>query len=104
MSAFADPDRFLKDTYESARTGVDRCVGEAADYAQREPAKALLSALAAGYVLRMLPVGGLVRMLISLLSLLVKPAVLCYGGAKLWKEFQGSSSPASRRTAPNGAQ
>jgi len=74
---------------------MDRCMGDAVSYTQREPEKALLSALAAGYVLRLLPLAGIVKMFIRLSLALLKPAAFIYGGAKLWQKAQnGAPSPA----------
>jgi len=91
MSALREPDRFVQETVAAARTSLDRCRSDLSAYAQLEPEKALLSALAAGYVLRMLPVAGIVRLLVRLVLGLFKPAALVYGGAKVWEKVRNDA-------------
>ena len=69
---------------------MDRCLSDVTAFARRQPEKALLSALAAGYVLRMLPLMGLARFFIRFALCLLKPAAFIYGGAKLWEKVQNS--------------
>ena len=99
-SALREPDRTLQETAAAARARLDQCVGEAASYARQQPEKALLSALAVGYVLRLLPVMGIARMFLRLALALLKPAALLYGGAKLWQQVQPSGSPRLTQKSP----
>jgi hypothetical protein len=91
------PDRFVQETLAEARAQMDRCVTDITSYAQRSPEKALLSALAGGYLLRMLPVtrilGGAIRLGLTLL----KPAAFIYGAAKVWQKAQGVVAPRTKR-------
>jgi hypothetical protein len=54
-------------------------------YVREEPLKAVAYAAAAGYVLRILPVGAIVRSLIRVVLFAVKPAALVYGAAKAYE-------------------
>ncbi len=54
-------------------------------YVREEPLKAVAYAAAAGYVLRILPVGAMVRSLIRVVLFAVKPAALVYGAAKAYE-------------------
>ena len=85
----AQPDRFVQETVAAARAQMERCVTDVTSFAQRSPEKALLSALAGGYVLRMVPVTSILSGVIRLALVLLKPAVLIYGAAKLWQKTQG---------------
>jgi len=85
----AQPDRFVQETVAAARSQMERCLTDVTSYAQRSPEKALLSALAGGYVLRMLPVTRILAGAIRLVLVLLKPAALIYGAAKLWQKTQG---------------
>jgi hypothetical protein len=91
MSALREPDRFLQETVAGARADWERCRSDLTHFAQREPETALLSALAAGYLLRMLPVAGMVRLSVRLALALVKPAALVYGGAKIWEKVRNDA-------------
>lgn len=57
--------------------------GEA--YVREEPLKAVGYALAIGYVLRMLPVLGILSAFAKFLLMLLKPAALVYGAAKAYE-------------------
>jgi hypothetical protein len=85
-SALRDPDHFLVESAGAARLQLDRCITDAAKYARTQPEKALGSALLAGYVLRMLPVFGLLRFLTGLILALLKPVLVVYAVAKLWQK------------------
>jgi hypothetical protein len=86
--ALREPDRFLEETVAAARENLERCVSEIRDCAQQQPEKALLGALATGCVLRVLPLSRLVRTCVRLGFAMLKPAVVIYGGAKLWQMLQ----------------
>ena len=58
---------------------------EAVGFAQRSPEKALLWAVAAGYVLRLLPITRIVSLALTLLQVAWKPAALIFGGRALWR-------------------
>lgn len=84
----AQPDRFVQETLSSVRAQADRCLTDVTSYARSAPEKALLSAVAGGYVLRMLPLTRILSGLIRLALLLLKPAAFIYGLAKLWQKVQ----------------
>ena len=67
---------------------VETVVNETGDYVREKPTQSLLYAFAAGYILHRLP---LVRVLAGLLRLFfaaLKPAILVYGAAKLYRSAQ----------------
>ena len=99
MSALNEPDRFVQETVAAARTTFDRCVAEASDYIRTEPVKALGTAAAAGFALRVLPVARIVNTLLRVTLALVRPAMLVYGGAKVWQKIHGITSH-DRAAAP----
>lgn len=96
-SALQDPEGFIQDQFEQARAGVERSVKDVVAYAQLEPEKALLWAAGGGYLLRMLPVAGLLSALVRVLLSLLKPAALVYGGIKVWQKAEPFLTP---RTPP----
>ncbi|HBJ83009.1 MAG TPA: hypothetical protein DDZ88_03865 [Verrucomicrobiales bacterium] len=73
----------IDEVLTQARTTTRRAVDHAVAYAHDHPDKALLYALATGYVMRTLPVtrvlGGVLRVALPL----IKPAAICYGISKL---------------------
>lgn len=103
MSALNEPDRFVKETVAAARAGLDRYVADASDYVRTEPMKALATAAAAGFVLRVLPVTRIVNTLFRVTLALLKPAMLVYGGAKVWHELHGITSRAGSATPAQDA-
>lgn len=52
------------------------------DFARQEPAKAVVSAFGAGFLLNLLPLGAIAAVLVSVAFSLVRPALLFLG---LWK-------------------
>ena len=64
--------------------------GEA--YVRENPSQAVLSALAAGFVLRLLPLGAIIGALVRVALFALRPAVFIYGAVALYKHFQESSS------------
>ena len=94
-SALENPEAFIAENYNAARAGVESSLKDAAAYAQLQPEKALLWALGAGYLLRMLPLASILGALIRVLLTLLKPAALIYGGAKIWQKAQLFVAPSS---------
>ena len=92
-SALENPEEFIVANYNAARARVESSVKDAAAYAQIQPEKALLWALGGGYLLRMLPLTGILRALIQVVLTVLKPAALIYGSAKLWQKVQPFVAP-----------
>ena len=63
--------------------------GEA--YVRDNPSQAVLSAVAFGFVLRLLPLGSIIGAVIRLAMFAVRPAVFIYGAVALYKHFQGTT-------------
>jgi ElaB/YqjD/DUF883 family membrane-anchored ribosome-binding protein len=101
LSALQDPDHFVLESTAAARAQFDRCVGDATRYAREQPEKALGVAVLAGYVLRMLPVVGLIRLLFGLVLSLLKPALVLYAAAKCWQQFAPSTTDAAKTASRN---
>lgn len=76
---------------------VETAVNETGEYVREKPTQSLLYAFAAGYVLNRLPVGRVVAGLLRLLLTALKPAILIYGAAKLYK-----SAPEQKRSQHKG--
>ena len=87
-SAWKNPDQFIEANFISARSRIEHTVKDATAYAQLYPEKALLWAVGSGYLLRVLPLTGILRALIRILLSLLKPAALIYGAAKFWQKAQ----------------
>ncbi len=57
-------------------------------FVRENPSQAVLSAVAAGFVLRLLPLGGIISSLIRLTLFALRPAIFIYGAVALYKHFQ----------------
>ena len=57
-------------------------------YVRDNPSQAVLSAVAAGFVLRLLPLGGIISALVRLALFALRPAIFIYGAVALYKHFQ----------------
>jgi hypothetical protein len=98
-AAFSEPDRYITQAVSRARATVERSRQDLTAYTQLQPEKALLTALAAGYALRVLPTTRILSGLVHLILALLKPAALAYGAAKVWQKVQPSASSPSADTA-----
>ena len=92
-SAWQEPEEFVQQTYAKVREEVDKSMKDATAYAQLYPEKALLWAAGGGYMLRMLPLVGILGGLIRVVLMLAKPAALFYGAAKFWQKAQPVIAP-----------
>ena len=61
-------------------------------YVRENPTQAVLSAVGAGFVLRLLPLGALVGALVRLALFAARPALFIYGAVALYKHFQTTES------------
>lgn len=67
---------------------VETVVNETGEYVREKPTQSLLYAFAAGYVLNRLPLGRVLAGFIRLLIIALRPAILIYGVARLYKAAQ----------------
>ena len=67
---------------------VETVVNETGDYVREKPTQSLFYAFAAGYVLNRLPLGRVLAGLLRLLFVALKPAILIYGAARLYRSAQ----------------
>lgn len=67
---------------------VEDIVGQAEEYVRENPGQALLYAFVAGYVLNRLPVGAMLRGVVRLSFLALRPAMLVYGATRVYQATQ----------------
>ena len=67
---------------------VETVVNETGEYVREKPTQSLFYAFAAGYVLNRLPLARVVSGLLRLLFMALKPAILIYGAARLYRSAQ----------------
>jgi hypothetical protein len=60
---------------------------QAEEYVRGNPSQAMLSAIGAGFILRLLPLGAIVGMLVRLVLALARPALFVYGAVAVYKHF-----------------
>ena len=89
-TALRDPERFIQETATAFRASLDQRLNDVKDYTRQQPEKALLSAVAAGYVLRGLPLVHIGSTFVRILVALAKPVGIVYGAAKVWEKLQGA--------------
>ncbi len=63
------------------------------EYVRANPTQAVLSAVAAGFILRLLPIGAIVGALVRLAVFALRPGVFIYGAVALYKHFQATQPP-----------
>lgn len=93
------PEQFIQDHLAALKTTAQHCLDDLGAYTQLHPHQTLLSALGAGYALRVLPTTRILGGVIHLALLMLKPAALIYGVSKLWHATQKSALPHDHRTA-----
>ena len=67
---------------------VETVVSETGEYVREKPTQSLFYAFAAGYILNRLPLGRVLAGILRLLFVALKPAILIYGAAKLYRSSQ----------------
>jgi hypothetical protein len=67
---------------------VETVVNETGEYVREKPTQSLFYAFAVGYVLNRLPLGRVLAGLLRLLFMALKPAILIYGAARLYRSAQ----------------
>lgn len=70
------------------REHVEDIVGQAEEYVRENPGQALLYAFVAGYVLNRLPLGSILRGMVKLSLLALRPAMLVYGASRVYQAAQ----------------
>jgi hypothetical protein len=88
IPAMKDPNEVIQSAANTVRAQFNGYVDRAVAYTRDEPEKAVFLALSAGYLLRGLPLVGILRLLIRLVFALLKPTAILYGGAKIWSEIE----------------
>jgi len=113
MPATLDPpasapsvDASLDALVHKAEESIVHCMHDCEDFIRRSPTKAMLGALAAGYLLRNLPLRALIVAKVRLITALAPPALVLYGAAKVYEfiQEQGSSAPQQGSSAPQQGQ
>ena len=94
------PEQFIEDQLAALKTNAQHCLDDLGAYTQLHPHQTLLSALGAGYALRVLPTTRILGGVIHLAMLMLKPAALIYGVSKLWHATQKSAPPRGTSEAP----
>ena len=82
--------RSMSDESNQFQDKVNDYHAQGEEYVRANPTQAVLSAVAAGFVLRLLPIGALVGLLTRLAIFALRPAVFIYGAVALYKHFQGA--------------
>jgi hypothetical protein len=57
------------------------------EYVRENPSQAVLSAVGAGFILRLLPLGAILGMLVRVAISLARPALFIYGAVAVYKHF-----------------
>ena len=74
--------------FRYTRQQFDGILSQTEAYVRENPAQSLLYAILAGFVLNRLGVGRILRGVVRLALLALKPAILIYGAAKLYESAQ----------------
>lgn len=82
---------------QSNQRGLDEWLGEADEFARREPAKAVASAFGAGFLINLLPLGAVVGTLVAVAFALMRPVLLFLG---LMKAFELTRAKFPRNRQP----
>ncbi len=77
---------------DAAEATVKATVRDTEEYIRHEPLKAVLWAMLAGYLMRILPMTAIVGALLRLLLTILRPALFIFGVAKLWEALRSGSS------------
>jgi hypothetical protein len=87
-SSSASIDAGIDNMIHKAEESIARCVHDCEDFVRQSPTKAVLGALAAGYLLRHLPLRSILIAKVRLITALAPPALVLYGAAKVYEYLQ----------------
>lgn len=73
--------RYTKDQFE-------QIVEQTEEYVRANPARSVVYALIAGFILNRLPIGRVLGGVVRLLMIVFKPAILAYAATKLYRAAQ----------------
>ena len=89
IKSFQDiPGEIANGDFSSVKQAFADIHSQGEGYVRDNPSQAVFSALAAGFVLRLLPVGSIVGALVRLLMFAARPAIFIYGAVTLYRHFQ----------------
>jgi hypothetical protein len=63
----------------------EEIIAQTEDYVRANPTRSLLYGVAAGFILDRLPIFQILRALVRLFLMAIKPAILIYGATKLYE-------------------
>lgn len=87
----------LEEWFLQGRAKAEGMVEDAITYTRQNPARAVLTALAAGYVLKILPASRIIGGLLRAATPLVKPAAFIYGAYRLATQREPGSANAGKK-------
>lgn len=86
------PNEVAQGDYGSVKQTFTDFQAQGEDYVKQFPTKSVLYALGAGFVLRLLPIGALIGVLVRLALFALRPALFIYGGIALYRHYQESAT------------
>ena len=92
-SLLREPEAYLQDRLTHVWSRIKRSRKDLLAYTELQPEKALLWAAGGGYLLRLLPLKGILGTLIRIVLALLKPVALFYGGVKAWQKAEPFINP-----------
>ena len=78
-------DEGVSNLFHTVQDKVSHRYNELESYVRHSPGQAMVSAFAAGYLLKMLPVEAIVAAQVRLALAVVRPALFLYGAAKAYE-------------------
>ena len=81
------PNTFMNGDMSDLKQRLSDFQAQTEQYVRDNPSQAMLSAIGAGFILRLLPLGAIVGLFVRLLMSLARPALFIYGATALYKHF-----------------
>ena len=81
------PGTFMNGDMSDIKQRFSEFHAQTEQYVRDNPVQAMLSAIGAGFVLRLLPIGAIVGLMVKLLLSLARPALFIYGAVHVYKHF-----------------
>jgi hypothetical protein len=92
---YMDSEHMSSATGDIAERGIqytreqwNEIIAQTEDYVRANPTKSLLYGVAAGFILDRLPIFQILRALVRLLLMAIKPVILIYGATKLYEALK----------------
>jgi hypothetical protein len=88
---FPENSTFMNGDMSDLKQRLSDLHAQTEQYVRENPVQAVVSAVGAGFVLRLLPLGAIIGLIVRLALSMARPAIFIYGAVAVYKHFVGAT-------------